>query len=499
MNLNGVVIISEPDFIRLLTNGRADSAAPSKRAEAAGFVALSNSKSALGVEGAIEFGAHVEGEVFLIARDPAITQRGTIQSKSFYFSAVRLSGRVSWAVSNVSLLFTNTPDQDLANSLQGCSPLSKGATGLPFDIILNLESGLRPTNASSQLIELRLFGDTNGETENRFVCAGTVRVGEAPSNQPRNVASLPTFKSAIKLPEDAVVISEADFYRILGERNNVSVSEKAKLTAARVIAAANEPSALGIQARLVEGRQFSSSLIVVARNPTVNGTTLSATQFYLAPGDFVGRAQWVGEIAALGFSGEIPSFDFDVAPCGSLTLRVREPNCRSDMCIGGQHPWIGLRGRFDIGNLTIGGGFGLGNLTIGGGFDLGNPTIGGGFGLGNPTMRGGFDTGNPATNRDFPTIRLFERVNGRWDINAIACTQFLPPPEREETGSACTGIATEICNGRDDNCNGLVDEGGVCEYLPMNCPAQPRTCGSITCGDIPDGVGGVRHCGGPCQ
>src|SRR5262245_17237543 len=469
MNLKSIPLISESDFFQLLTNGRADSSDPSKRAEAAELVALSNSKSALGVEGAIEYGAQVEGEVFLIARDPALTERGTIQSKSFYLSAVRLSGRVSWTVSNISLLFTNTSDQDLADGLQGCSPLSNGADGLPFDIILNLESGLRPTNASSQLIELRLFGDTNGVTENRFVCAGSVRIGDALSNQPRKVESLPAFKSAIKLPEDSVVISEADFYRILKERDNVSVSEKAKSIAARVIAAAREPSALGIQARLVRGGRCSSSLVVAARNPTVNGTTLHATQCYLAPGDFVGVAEWLGGMACLGFSREIPSFKFDVAPCGSLALHGREPNCKSGMCIGAPHPWMGLRG---------------------------------GFVIGNPTMRGGFDNGNPTVNRGFPTIRLFERVNGRWDINAIACTQFLSPPEREASQCGRTdagGIAAEICNGRDDDCNGLVDEGGVCENLPMRCPAQPRTCGAITCGDIPNGVGGVLHCGGPCQ
>ena len=42
---------------------------------------------------------------------------------------------------------------------------------------------------------------------------------------------------------------------------------------------------------------------------------------------------------------------------------------------------------------------------------------------------------------------------------------------------ACTVLqqglgGTEICNGLDDNCNGLVDEGGVCQ----NCTPQPEVC-----------------------
>lgn len=149
-------------------------------------------------------------------------------------------------------------------------------------IVLNLESGARPANASSETIEVHLPGTANAA---RFACAGSVRVEEL-GHRPAAPASLPDFKSKLELPEDAMVISEAEFYRILSQKQDIEISKEAKQTAARIITAAGEPSSLGIQGRFVEGATFSTSLVVVTRDPKVNGATLGAKQLYLTPINF---------------------------------------------------------------------------------------------------------------------------------------------------------------------------------------------------------------------
>jgi hypothetical protein len=34
--------------------------------------------------------------------------------------------------------------------------------------------------------------------------------------------------------------------------------------------------------------------------------------------------------------------------------------------------------------------------------------------------------------------------------------------------------------------------------VPQSCPCTPRTCGTTTCGSLPDGCGNVLNCGGAC-
>jgi hypothetical protein len=452
-DLPGIPIIAESDFLALLEKGKWKPASAARQVAAIELTAAANSPVALGVAGRIEQDVQVKGDVFLVARDPMLTTRGDVQSKSFYVGAMQLSGRVAWAATNPSLLLAGEPDQKLVGEFQGCAPIT-GRGGVPEGIVLNLESGARPANASSELIELQMPCGAHPPARNRFVCAGSVRI-DTRSTRPSEAAELPSVKSTLEFPAGAVVISEADFYRILQKKSDIKISPEAKAAAARIITAAGDPSALGIQAQFVEGKEFSTSFVVVARDPKIKGTTLTARQFYMAPIDFAGTAGWLGERVTLGFGGDLPTVDLDTSLCGPRVTMQREPNCELGMCIEGSHPWIGS-----------------------------------GFGIGGP---------EPGQNK--PTIRLFELGRGRLDINAIACTQYLAPPERQPyvCGTLTGGLGPEICNGRDDDCNGVIDDGGVCDTVPMHCPAQPRTCGAVTCGDLPDGCGGVLHCGGPCQ
>ncbi|WP_158625782.1 hypothetical protein [Corallococcus carmarthensis] len=67
------------------------------------------------------------------------------------------------------------------------------------------------------------------------------------------------------------------------------------------------------------------------------------------------------------------------------------------------------------------------------------------------------------------------------------------------TWAACTPVA-EVCNGRDDDCDGLVDEGSVCraDWEEGTCTGcVPYTCQGLgkNCGPMPDGCGGWLNCG----
>lgn len=456
--LMSVTIISEQDFTRLMTAERIGSPPIPRQIKAIEFAAAANGRAAVGIAGSVKRRAHIEGDLFLVTRDVAPKEDGIVQSQDYFISAVSLSGNVSWAAIEPVLLLTSSAElQPTTAEQQGCAPLDLHSS-LPAGIILNLESSRRPQNASARTVELHLFNDPKSSRSDRYVCSGNVHIAQTDS-YPTPISSLPPFKSTIDLPDNVPVISEGEFYRLLERQQMLHSSKESKHIAARIVTAAREPSALGIQAQLSDSKDISTSLVVVARDLRLKGTTLFATEFYLAPIDFSGRPTWFGERGVLGFDGNRPTFNLDTSLCALLATPQREMNCDAGMCIDAPHIWLGASRR-------IGGGLPSGRLS--------------------------------------PTLRLFESVAGRLGVNAIVCTQFLTPPELEarECGKLGGGLAQEVCNGRDDDCNGLIDEGGICDQLPRACPALPRTCGAISCGDppvdLPDGLGGVVHCGGPC-
>src|SRR5262249_54434655 len=82
-------------------------------------------------------------------------------------------------------------------------------------------------------------------------------------------------------------------------------------------------------------------------------------------------------------------------------------------------------------------------------------------------------------------------------FSAIACSTYPPLIDRIPNPGGCGNNEVEVCNGRDDNCNGDIDEGDVCAYRSTQCPCVPVSCAAVgaTCGTIPDGCGHVLTCG----
>ncbi len=59
--------------------------------------------------------------------------------------------------------------------------------------------------------------------------------------------------------------------------------------------------------------------------------------------------------------------------------------------------------------------------------------------------------------------------------------------------SACSSPKQEKCNGLDDTCDDLIDEGNACRASTA-CVCIPRVCNATSCDSQPDGCGGTLTC-----
>lgn len=358
---------------------------------------------------------------------------------------------------------------------QGLAALGADSdAGLPSAVRINAESASLPRNGAGDSVTARFFPASDlGLPSIRFACSraqGTSSLGKPLPEA--GSARLPVGSGAVLMPE-----AEFQTWFNLARHGPLSVVSQENLReAASLVTAANHFAVQGIEGRRGHwwrlSPEQSPKLIVVARNLQFEGERARATEFFVVP------SWWEGPLPAplptvatnlfLDFGANMPQFDLGRTSCSPLLLPSTDVECRSGACDGlpGWRPAIP-----DLGGDRLL--RGLPRVTLHW------------FGL--SAQSGAFD---------FPGRRTL-------DVHIAACSMTWAPPRRFGPGcgfNEWTGLPyVEQCNGLDDNCDGRVDEGEVCNIpQTQTCPPTPAACGARTCGSIPDGCGNVLVCGAPC-
>jgi hypothetical protein len=334
---------------------------------------------------------------------------------------------------------------------------SASDSGLPAGVVLNAERASLASEDSGS-VEVRIFADADADLPaNRFLCA----TGRGPAATDR----LPEAgRNRWPIPKSAGLLTEEDYLAAVARQvpTERPAGHGVIPTAVQIVTIANHPSARGIEGRIGGDPSSPPDLAIVARDLVMDGERVRATEFYITP--------WPDELIQtvairdmfLDLGEPFPTFDMRGSLCGPVTLPHHTPVCPPGFCGGGGEggvAWNPTQGAYGTDRFAIGG-----NRTT-----LHWPT-------------------------SFGTLEA--------KIAVIACTLF-EPPHRDPPPMRCdidvfTGkLIAEECNGRDDNCNGQIDEGFACSYVE-SCPCQPRSCGATTCGSLPDGCGQVITCGAPC-
>lgn len=91
------VIVSETDFQGLLESSEPRGVEAGLRRQAATAAGWAADGHALGVFGSPAASTDVDAELFIVARDAALSRDDDIETRDFFVAAVQLKGKVSWA------------------------------------------------------------------------------------------------------------------------------------------------------------------------------------------------------------------------------------------------------------------------------------------------------------------------------------------------------------------------------------------------------------------
>ncbi len=421
-----VVLIRESDFLEAA--GAKAFSGPEFKRFGAELAAIATDRGTLGVF-ATPTSGQVEGEVFLVAPEVSDLD-GVFETRHFYIAVAKVTVTGAIGVNPKFALASPGYEAPACNKapVNGCRPLAtaggvesihswasgdKGA-GLSPDIILNAEAPSGGANASGASPELRLYWTGEGVT-NRFACHGIVELGACEGlavGLGEDVLS--GTRSAVDFPADEVVlISERDVGPLLAASEPVKPTELEAATA--IAAASNLAEAVGVVAQQGGAQLASGSIFLVARDLSLDKSgNIQAREFYVLARRLFGELPMVGIHPKLVTSIPWPRLPVLRGPCGLISTIREVGYCGPLECLPngisvyanpsfGEERWVGGRAR--------------------------------------TTLR------IPGSEK--PTSR----------VSVYSCNDLLPPPLVHKFCS----VGPEACNAEDDNCNGAIDEGGVCE------------------------------------
>lgn len=415
----------------------------------------------------------VDSNLFIVLRDPAVTEHDKLEGRDAFVAAVELRGWVSWfgrspyvaLLSRVQCATCRTPPR-------GCRPIfgvrsrsalpfqfsssRPEASGLPPTVLLNLESGSRPLNGSGRRPRLLVFSANRAEGPSEYECHAPVGWDESP-REPRT-ADRQTTKPVrtFALPKDAILLGERDYLAALSQQGSRPADSHDVQATRQLLTLANSDEAFGISGRYKKGQTYSGDLFAVARDPvlTLDGR-VTATEYYLAPVKLSGTATWLGTLAEITFDSQIP----DVAGgfCGLVSASTDIPRCDRPPC----------------GPVTVSldGSITREAVALSRGAPAGYSVEPGEAGFGADRW--------PAGNRVTLHVPKFEAGRiGLPEFSTLACSDHRPPFEIVPNAAGAGGCGNgevEVCNGVDDDCDGDIDEDSVCANRNTQCTRQPPT------------------------
>lgn len=469
---SAAVMVSEESFQALLSaSGGEYGTVVERRKSAAAISANAADELALGVFGAASGPSTVDTDLFIVARNAALSPNGDIEATDFFVAPVRLGGSVAWKATSLNIAILNDfPKSECMSANRGCSAVFATRTqdlhsqhyaspdgtlaGLPADVIANFEASPGPTNAAGFRPSLRLFTPLT-IAPNEFECRLPIE-WSACEDIPVEGSSLDTGDT-VPIPSGAVMLSERDFLTALRDEQSASSSDDDKKLAVEQATTANSAQAIGVIAELVEEASFDAKLFVVVRNPVLADERVQASQYYLASVQLSGNARWLGQSPQMVLQPPF-SLNGQQGPCGPISVTEDAPRCDTPNCLPTQ---IQIQDN--------------------------QPLFGNNRWPSYPRV----------------TLRIPDTRVPFKDMTTFGCARWQPvPPTNPCGGVGAPGQSfIESCNGIDDDCDGRIDEGDVCADRTVCGSCQPRTCAQqgLTCGSTNNGCGLILTCGGACQ
>lgn len=425
---NAVYVVSEPEFLTALAAQSAFSNTELRRFGAE-LAAIARQTSTLGVL-ADPSSQTTSASVWVVARDFSVLD-GQVETRDFYVALADLSVDGAFGLAPRFALSSATHQPpDCESEFNGCRPITvssdgvesihiwadsdKGAT-VPPDVTLNAEQS-QPTrgNGSGYRPELRLYWNEREPVSNRFECSGAVELSACDNlhrRPARQVAEASESTLALQSAGAVGLVREADLGLLLA--TGEPASERVLNDAVSIATTANSPGVVGITAEPVFDGEVDVELLIVARDLAFDVLgNLQSTQYYVVPWRSRSPIPVFGSNVKFGFTTPLPTLPRPVGACGLISSFKELGYCGPLECLPGPtylNPHFGEE-RWSRGDSRT-------------------------------TLR------VPAGDR--PGMKLA----------VYACNEVQPPP----TGVPICRNQPESCNGVDDNCNGAIDEGGVCE------------------------------------